>query len=58
MWRRGASRTFPRLRSDTGAGVDVGLWAGYCLSASAERLFVAFLGPVTFHGIGRSYVGS
>ena len=33
--------------------VDVGLWAKHCLSASAERPFVTFLGPVTFHGLGR-----
>ena len=37
--------------------VDLGLWAKNCLSASAERPFVTFLGPVTFHGLGKSYIG-
>ena len=38
--------------------VDVGLWAKHCLSASAERPFVTFLGPVTFHSLGRSCIGN
>ena len=38
--------------------VDVGLWAKHCLSASAERPFVTFLGPVTFHGLEKNYIGS
>ena len=38
--------------------VDVSLWAKHRLSASAERPFVTFLGPVTFHGLGRNYIGS
>ena len=38
--------------------VDVSLWAKHYLSASAERPFVTFLGPVTFHGLGKSYIGS
>ena len=40
-----------------GLKVDVGVWAKHCLSASAERPFVTFLGPVTFHGLGRSCIG-
>ena len=42
----------------TGEKVDVGLWAKHCLSASAERPFVTFLGPVTFHGLGKSCIGN
>ena len=38
--------------------VNISFWAKHCLSASAERPFVTFLGPVTFHGLGRSYIGS
>ena len=38
--------------------VDVSLWAKHCLSASAERPFVTFLGPVTFYDLGKSYIGS
>ena len=38
--------------------IDVGLWAKHCLSASAERPFVTFIGQLTFHGLGRSYIGS
>ena len=56
VWRLKASRTFPRLKSDP--KVDVGLWAKHCLSASAERLFVTFLGPVTFQGLEKNYIGS
>ena len=52
VWRRKASRTFPRLNSDPS------LWAKHCLSASAERPFVTFLGPVTFHGLGKNCTGS
>ena len=58
VWRRKASRTFPRLKSNQRLKVDVSLWAKHCLSASAERPFVTLLGPVTFHGLGRSYIGS
>ena len=57
MWRRKASRTFPRLQSDPkseGRRKPI----GETLSASAERPFVAFLGPVTFHGLGKSCIGS
>ena len=38
--------------------VDVSLWAKRCLSARAKRPFVTFLGPVTFHGLGKNYIGS
>ena len=38
--------------------VDVSLWAKHCLSASAERSFVTFLGPVIFHGLGKNCIGS
>ena len=38
--------------------VDVSLWAKHCLSASAERPFVTFLGPVTFHSLGKNYIRS
>ena len=37
---------------------DVGLWAKHCLSASAERPFITFLGPVTFHGLEKSCIRS
>ena len=57
MWRRKASRTFPRLKSDPKTeGRRKPL--GEALSASAERSFVTFLGPVTFHGLGKSYIVS
>ena len=57
VWRLKASRTFPRLNSDPKA-------EGRCrplgetLSASAKRPFVTFLGPVTFHGLEKNYIGS
>ena len=38
--------------------VDVSRWAKHCLSASPERPLVTFLGPVTFHGLGKSCIGS
>ena len=41
-----------------GLKVDVSLWAKHCSSASAERPFVTFLGPVTFHGLEKNYIGS
>ena len=57
VWRRKANRTFPRLKSDPKAeGRRKPL--GETLSASAERPFVTFFGPVTFHGLGNNYVGS
>ena len=38
--------------------VDVSRWAKQCLSASAEQpFFVTFLGSVTFHDLGRNYIG-
>ena len=37
---------------------NVSQWMKHCLSASAERPFVTFLGAVTFHGLGRNYIGS
>ena len=54
VWRRKASRTSPRLKSDPKAEGR----RKHCLSASAERPFVTFLGTVTFHGLGKSYIGS
>ena len=50
VWRRKTSRTFPRLQSSR--------WAKHRLFASAEWLFVTFLGPITSHGFGKSYIGS
>ena len=38
--------------------IDVGLGAKHCLSASAERPFITFLGPVTFHGLGGNCIGN
>ena len=38
--------------------VDVSWWAKHCLFASAERPFITLLDPVTFHGLGKSYIGS
>ena len=38
--------------------VDVSLWAKHCLSTSAERPFVTFLGPLTFHGFEKNYIRS
>ena len=54
VWRVGlflASSQTQRLK------VDVSLWAKHCLSTSAERPFVTFLGPVTFHGLGKNCIG-
>ena len=57
VWRRKVSRTFPRLQSDPKAeGQRKPM--GETLSGSAERPFVTCLGPVTFHGLGKSYIGS
>ena len=53
VWRRKASRTFPRLNSDPKAE-----GRRRPLGASAERPFVTFLGPVTFHGLGRNCIGN
>ena len=47
VWRLKTCRTFPRLK-----------WVKHYLSMSAERLFVTFLGPVTFHGLEKNYIGS
>ena len=58
VWRRKASRTFPRLKSDPKAEGRRRPRAKHCFLASAERPFVTFLGPVTFHGLGKSYIGS
>ena len=58
VWRRKASRTFPRLKSDPKAKGWRRPLAKHCLSASAERPFVTFLGPVTFQSLGKSYIGS
>ena len=58
VWRRKASRIFLASSQTQRLKVDVGLWAKHCLSASAERPFVTFLGPVTFHGLGRSCIGN
>ena len=38
--------------------VDVSRWAKHRLSTSAEWPFVTFLGPVTFHSLGKSYIMS
>ena len=38
--------------------VDVGFWVKHCLPTSAEWPFVTFLGPVTFHGLEKNYIGS
>ena len=54
VWRRKASRTFPRLKSDPKAEGR----RKHCLSANAERTFETFLGPVTFHGLEKNYIGS
>ena len=50
VWRPKVSRTFPRLKSDPKAK--------HRFSASAERPFVTFLGPVTFHDLGRNCIGN
>ena len=36
--------------------IDVSKRAKHCLSASAERPFITFLGPVTFHGLEKWWV--
>ena len=58
VWRRKASQTFLRLKSDPEAEGRRTPLGEALLSASAKRPFVTFLGPVTFHGLGRSYIGS
>ena len=58
VWRRKASRIFLASSQTQRLKADVGLWAKHCLSASAERPFVTFLGPVTFHGLEKNCIGS
>ena len=58
VWRRRRVGFFLASSQTQRLKVDVGLWAKHCLSASAERPFVTFLGPMTFHGLGNSYIGS
>ena len=58
VWRLKASQTFLALSQTQRLKVDVGLWAKHCLSSSTKRLFVTFLGPVTFHGLGKNCIGS
>ena len=38
--------------------VDIGRWVKHRLSANAVSLFVTFLGPVTFHSLGKNCVGN
>ena len=47
-----ASSQIPRLK------VDVSRGAKHRLSANAVQLFLTFLGPVTFHGLGKNYIGN
>ena len=55
VWRRKASRSFPLLKSDPKAKCRRKPLGEALFSASAERPFVTFLGPVTFHGLGKSF---
>ena len=56
VWRRKSIRTFPRLESDPKA--DGGRWPKHHLSTNAAWPFVTFLGPVTFHGLGKNSIGN
>ena len=58
MWRRKASRTFPRLKSDPNAEGRRKPLGEALFVANAERPFFTFLCPVTFHGLRKSYIGS
>ena len=58
VWRRKASRTFPRFKSDPKAEgrhkpMGEALFLRECRTA-----FVTFLGPVTYHGLEKSYIAS
>ena len=44
---------FPNLKSYS----DVGQEEKRCIPGSVERLFVSFLGPVTFHGTISGFSG-
>ena len=57
VWTRKASRILassqiPRLK------FDVSWEAKHCFSANVVRPFVTFLGPVTFHSLGKNYIGN
>ena len=54
VWRRKACRVFPALSQIPRLNVNVSREAKHRLSANVARLFVTFLGPVTFHGLGKN----
>ena len=60
VWRQKESRAFPRLKSDPKAESrrKPMFASAERLFAIAERPFVTFLGPVTFHSPEKSYIGS
>ena len=59
VWRRKASRTFPRLYSDPKAeGRRRPLGEALFVRECRKALRNAFLDPVTFHGLGRNCIGS
>ena len=58
VWRKRRVGLFLTSSQTQRLKVDVSLWAKHCLSATAERPFITFLDPVTFHGLGKSYIGS
>ena len=58
VWRRKASRTFPRFQSNPKAEGRRKPLGEALFVTSAERPFVTFLGPVTFHGLGKNYIES
>ena len=58
VWRLKASRTFPRLKSEPKAEVRRRSLGEALFVRECRRPFVTFLGPVTFHGLGRNCIGS
>ena len=58
VWRRKASRTFPPLKSDPKAEGRRRPLGEALFVRECRKAFVTFLGPVTFHGLGRNCIGN
>ena len=58
VWKRKASRIFPRLKSDSKAEGRRKPKGEMSFVRECRTAFVTFLGPVTFHGLGKNYIGN
>ena len=58
VWRRKASTTFPRLNSDPKAEGRRRPLGEALFVRECRKALRTFLGPVTFHGLGRNCIGS